>query len=204
MLTRNETVSDRLLKAQDTVKIMALLIVLMVATLGFAVSLIGKDMQVIAEQDKALAEQGVRIEELAKKNAELTEKVAVLEVKAMEVVSRGSDTRRLTAEEMRELAGVVHAEAKGEPALGKLLVAKVALNRLRWNPGLTMHEILTKENQFAAWENYTAEDMDAVHDAMTRATQYDQLAGFHNPRTATNPEAKERKILLEVGNHVFW
>lgn len=116
--------------------------------------------------------------------------------------SRGGGLK-LSKEDMARLARVVHAEAKNQPELGKMLVARVALNRLAWNPGMTMEQILTNRNAFAAPEAYDAEDWIAVTDALADK-RFLHLAGFHNPKTATDPEAKKHKILLEVGDHVFW
>lgn len=154
----------------------------------------------------AWAAQLEEIESINKDMIEIRHMIVEMQLKQREdamMVSRGGNMQRITAEEIKQLAGVVHAEAKGEPQLGKMLVAKVALNRLRRNPGLSLHDVLTKPNQFAAWEQYGDSDMMAVHQAMAD-TKYNDLAGFHNPKTATNPEAKEHKVLLKVGNHVFW
>lgn len=119
------------------------------------------------------------------------------------VTTRGGSYPRLTLTEMKALAGTVHREAENQPALGKMLVARVALNRLRWNPDMNLHQILLNKNAFAIGKHYTEEDMQAVMEATTDR-KYNYLSGFHNPETATNPEAKTRKILLVVGDPAFW
>lgn len=118
-------------------------------------------------------------------------------------ISRGGDRVRLSLEEMRMLAGTVYAEARGESDLGKMLVARVALNRVRWNPGMTLKQILHKPNQFATGTEYTNAEMQAVYRALAD-TDYSHLAGFHNPDTSTSDEIHSKRILLKVGKHVFW
>ena len=99
-------------------------------------------------------------------------------------ISRGGERVRLSLEEMRMLAGTVYAEARGESDLGKMLVARVALNRLGWNPGMTLEQILTRPNAFATGTEYTAAEIGAVHRALMDI-EYTHLSGFHNPKTAT-------------------
>jgi spore germination cell wall hydrolase CwlJ-like protein len=139
----------------------------------------------------------------------LAEQVKALEQEAdnqafeVSVTSRGADVQRLRVDEIRMLAGTVYAEAQGEPEKGKILVAKVVLNRLRWNPEKSMEQILHNPNQFATGAKYTDKELDAVYKALA-IDGYDGLSGFHNPDTATSPEAKTHKILLTVGRHAFW
>lgn len=181
-----------------------------VFVLYFAVSVIimilaAQEIQTQAEVIKSLetsvSTQNEHIAKLEAENERLNQEISSAALE--KAVSRGAEMKRLRVDELREIAGVVHAEAKGEPYEGKKLVAKVILNRMRWNPDKTVHEILTSPNQFAPCEPYDTESMDAVVEAMMDK-EYSNLAGFHNPETATNPEAKEHTILLTVGNHVFW
>lgn len=118
-------------------------------------------------------------------------------------ISRGGERVRLSLEEMRMLAGTVYAEARGESDLGKMLVARVALNRMRWNPDMTLKQILHKPNQFATGTEYTNAEMQAVYRALAD-TDYSHLAGFHNPDISTSDEIHSKRILLKVGKHVFW
>lgn len=157
--------------------------------------------EIIKSLESSASTQSERIVKLEAENERLNQKISSAALE--KAVSRGAEMKRLRVDELREIAGVVHAEAKGEPYEGKKLVAKVILNRMRWNPDKTVHEILTSPNQFAPYEQYDTQSMDAVMEAMID-TEYNHLAGFHNPKTATNPEAKEHTILLTVGKHVFW
>ena len=163
---------------------------------------------IIAEQAESILtlEQNVKLlrAEVTQLRTERDEAVGELRaLKSVIPTSRSTDRPRLTLQELRELAGTVHVEARGEPPKGKMLVAKVALNRLRWNPGKTMHQILTREGAFANGKKYEAADMAAVFDALADR-EYDHVAGFHNPDTATAEDAKKRVILFRVGDHVFW
>jgi spore germination cell wall hydrolase CwlJ-like protein len=161
--------------------------------------------QIQAEQIKSLKTQ-IQTQETRILN--LTVEIERLEqevdnVRLENATSRGADMQRLRLDELRDIAGTVHAEAQGESPRGKMLVARVVLNRMRWNPELTAHEVLTNPNAFATGTEYTSADMAAVYQAL-QDTEYTHLSGFHNPATATNPEADTRKILLKEGNHVFW
>lgn len=162
-------------------------------------------VQTQAEQIKSL-KTSIQVQETRILN--LTGEIERLEQEADNVrlenaVSRGADMPRLRLDELREIAGTVHCEAQGESELGKMLVARVVLNRMRWNPELTAHEVLTNPNAFATGTEYTSADMAAVYQAL-QDTEYTHLSGFHNPVTATNTEADTRKILLKEGRHVFW
>lgn len=123
-------------------------------------------------------------------------------VEQSKAVSRGTTAHRISLADINVIAGVVQAEAKGEPVLGKKLVAKVIINRMRWN-AMSAEEIVTKQNQFAPWEAPDKSSKDAVMAAMSD-NRYDFLSGFHNPQSATNPEAKKHKVLITVGRHDFW
>lgn len=163
---------------------------------------------VIAEQAESIMalEQNVKLlrAEVTQLRTERDEAVGELRaLKSVIPTSRSADRPKLTLQEMRELAGTVHVEARGEPPDGKMMVAKVALNRLRWNPGKTLHQILTREGAFANGKDYESADMAAVFDAMADR-EYDHVAGFHNPDTATAEDAKKRVILFRIGDHVFW
>ena len=158
--------------------------------------------------DAIIAEQAESIAALEESNKLLRQEVDRLTQERDEArrvqTSRSADRPRLTLAEMRALAGTVYREARGESPFGKMLVAKVALNRLRWNPGMTMHQILNNRGTaFAVGNTYESADMAAVMEALAD-TEYDHLAGFHNPDDATDPEAHKKKILFREGGHVFW
>jgi spore germination cell wall hydrolase CwlJ-like protein len=147
--------------------------------------------------------QDAKIKTLIYQNTKLQREIEELQTHNVKPVSRGEAVNRISGLDMQVIAGVVHAEAKGEPSFGKMLVAKVIMNRMAWNPELSAREIVTRTNQFAPWEQYDKASMDAVRAAMVD-TQYNHLAGFHNPDTATSADYKSHKVLLIVGNHEFW
>ena len=122
----------------------------------------------------------------------------------------------LSEEDKVLLATIVHAEAEGEPYMGKVLVAKVVLNRVKGDSwfGNTCREVIYKGNgsQFNAIRRkcfksgiYTEEDMRAVEDAM-KMKRYDDLLYFYNPKTSTDKaftNSKNNDIILSIGGYVF-
>lgn len=204
ILCRSNTTAERLLRAQDAVRAMLCITLISILLLGWTAYQRTQEYKVMQEREAYITDLEASVTDLKGQVNELQGQVDALEFEAVvKPVSRGGDMQRLRVDELRELAGTVHAEAKGEPYEGKVLVARVALNRLRWNPGMSLHEILTKPYQFATGTEYTGEDMQAVQEALAD-TEHLHLAGFNNPDTSTDPEAKEHTVLMRVGKHVFW
>lgn len=191
------------IRQRDTIKMMAALLIVMLLVIGWQAWNRHKDAKVMMGMDALNKSDELWITNLVDRVDGLEVKLNQVEIDAKKPVSRGAQMQRLRVDELRELAGTVHAEARGEGPLGKMLVAKVAINRYRWNPGMTMHDVLHRPDQFATGTVYTDADMDAVYSAL-RDSDYNHLAGFHNPDTATDPEAKEKQILIKVGRHEFW
>ena len=121
-------------------------------------------------------------EEYKRENNILTDKVALLEGKVeglerenhelisqptpepVTVVIPKEPEFELTEEEMRMIAGVVHAEAGNQDMLGKRLVADVILNRMEDNRfPETVAGVVYQEGQFAEPSlQFTADDVEAV------------------------------------------
>lgn len=115
-----------------------------------------------------------------------------------------------TAEELRLLAQMIHAEAGGEPYLGKVAVGAVVLNRIR-SPHFpdTLRGVIFQPGQFCPirigsfWWTPGPESVRAARDA---ATGWDPSLGalyFYNPATATNRWIRTRPVTIRIGNHVF-
>ena len=175
----------------------------LVGLLAMACIHIRMQADIIKSLEQEIQFTHAKIKTLTCENTKLEKKVKELESHGIKPVSRGEAVNRISGVDMQVIAGVVHAEAKGEPNFGKMLVAKVIMNRMAWNPELSAREIVTRTNQFAPWEQYDKASMDAVRAAMVD-TQYNHLAGFHNPDTVTSDDYKKHKVLLIVGNHEFW
>lgn len=119
-------------------------------------------------------------------------------------VSRGGNVR-YTLEEVMEMAKVVHKEAEGESPFGKMLVARVIMNRVEANPGMTADDIINRKGAFVKADTFDSEDLHAVFEAMTEK-RYPGIFTFFNPETATNKEFvanKMQDVVLRVGKHVF-
>lgn len=129
------------------------------------------------------------------------------------VVPRGSAAPAApvrTSEDEHLLAQMIHAEAMGEPYLGKVAVGGVILNRVR-SPLFpnTLRGVLFQPGQFqpvmngSIWRPPGAEALRAARDA---AGGWDPSRGalyFYNPGRSTNHWIFSRPVILRIGSHVF-
>ncbi len=167
---------------------------------------INEQARIIKAQDTTIKTQDLRIINLVGRVGELEAEA----VKAADTIntSRGGARMPLikwTVEEVKAMAKVVHAEAQGEPPHGKMMVARVIMNRVEGNPGMTVDEIINRPNAFAQADTFDSYDLNAVFEAAIE-TRYQDVFTFFNPSTATNKEfvaSKMDDVVLTVGNHVF-
>ena len=120
----------------------------------------------------------------------------------------------ISSEDIKLLARLVHAEAKGEPYIGKVAVATVVLNRVEHHqfPD-TVKEVIYEKNAFEPVLNGSInepadqESLKAVHDALTDQESVqgknEDLLYFYNPETATSDWILTRKVIKTIGNHAF-
>ena len=119
-------------------------------------------------------------------------------------------THTISKEETKLLAQLVHAEAKGEPYVGKVAVAEVVLNRVE-NEQFpdTIKEVIYQENAFEPVSNETIEQpankeaYKAVQDALEVNDNNKDLLYFYNPETATSDWIRSREVVKTIGNHAF-
>ncbi|WP_332629045.1 cell wall hydrolase [Halalkalibacter flavus] len=120
------------------------------------------------------------------------------------------DALTISDEEKDLLAQLVHAEAKGEPYVGKVAVAEVVLNRVEHEefPD-TIEEVIYETNAFEPVLNnsiYEPADQDA-YDAVEEALAYqgieEDIVFFYNPETATSDWIFTREVVKVIGNHAF-
>jgi len=108
------------------------------------------------------------------------------------------------------LAKIIHAEAKGEPYLGKVAVGAVIINRTK-NPSFpnTIAGVVYQPQAFEPVANGTI-NQPAGEDAKRAARE--ALAGsdptggciyFYNPATAKSPWIWSRQIVKKIGKHNF-
>ncbi|ESU33322.1 hypothetical protein G3A_06935 [Bacillus sp. 17376] len=120
-----------------------------------------------------------------------------------------TDKRFIKEEEVKLLARLVHAEAKGEPYEGKVAVAEVVLNRVEHEqfPD-TVKEVIYQRNAFQPVQNGAInkpageEAIKAVEDALENENKIDCLY-FYNPETATSQWIFTRDVVKTIGKHAF-
>lgn len=121
---------------------------------------------------------------------------------------------KLTDDEVNLIAGVVHAESKGEPFEGKIGVASVILNRLH-NPQFpkSVKEIIYQSNAFSCVKdgNLTinkpdSEAYEAVIAALGGNDPTEDAVFFYNPRTASSRwmKAAPKNESVTIGSHIFF
>lgn len=115
-----------------------------------------------------------------------------------------------TATDLYLLARLVYAEARGEPYIGQVAVAAVALNRLK-HPLFpkTLAGVIYQPGAFTAVSdgqiNLTP-DADALRAARQALAGWDPTGGalyYWNPGRSTNKWVWTRPIIARYGNHVF-
>ncbi len=116
----------------------------------------------------------------------------------------------VTAEEQELLARLVTAEAKGEPYAGKVAVAEVVLNRVEDDrfPD-SVKEVIYEKNAFQPVQNNSIQQaaeptsVKAVEEALIEKEHDTKALFFYNPETASDNWIRDRKIIQQIGNHVF-
>ncbi|NKE06629.1 cell wall hydrolase [Mesobacillus selenatarsenatis] len=141
-----------------------------------------------------------------------TNQADTLKTKKVDVDSKESsvtDKRFIKEEEVKLLARLVHAEAKGEPYEGKVAVAEVVLNRVE-NEQFpdSVKEVIYQKNAFQPVQNgainkpANEEAINAVEDALENDNKIDSLY-FYNPDTATSQWIFTREVVKTIGKHAF-
>ena len=112
--------------------------------------------------------------------------------------------------EVYTLARLVHAEARGEPYVGKVAVAAVVLNRVRSAafPN-TISGVIYQAGAFdcvADGQINLSPDSDSLRAARDAMNGWDPTGGcvyYYNPATATSAWIWSREVRLTIGAHVF-
>lgn len=112
--------------------------------------------------------------------------------------------------EIYTLARLVHAEARGEPYVGKVAVAAVVLNRVKSAsfPN-TISGVIYQAGAFdcvADGQIYLAPDSDSLRAARDAMNGWDPTGGciyYYNPATATSAWIWSREVRLRIGAHSF-
>lgn len=109
-------------------------------------------------------------------------------------------------QDLKCLAANVYHEARGEPFLGQILVARVTLNRVQSDnyPG-KICDVVFQPHQFS-WTSktteliYNNESIQAVYAALSNKSP---ATHFHSIKVKPR-WAKHMKKIAKVGNHVFY
>ncbi len=112
--------------------------------------------------------------------------------------------------EIYTLARLVHAEARGEPYLGKVAVAAVVLNRVRSAsfPN-TISGVVYQAGAFdcvADGQIRLTPDSDSIRAARDAMNGWDPTGGcvyYYNPATSTSAWIWSREVRLTIGAHSF-
>ena len=121
-----------------------------------------------------------------------------------------AETASYHESEVYTLARLVHAEARGEPYLGKVAVAAVVLNRVRsaYFPN-TISGVIYQAGAFdcvADGQINLTPDSDAIRAARDAMNGWDPTGGcvyYYNPATATSAWIWSREVRLTIGAHSF-
>ncbi|PKG24664.1 cell wall hydrolase [Niallia nealsonii] len=148
---------------------------------------------------------------LLKKKEHSKKKAADKKVKSAKAADEKKDNSlKISHNDKKLLAHLVHAEAKGEPFAGKVAVAKVVLNRVEHEefPD-TVKGVIYEKNAFSPVQNgsineaYDKEAYKAVQVALANQQKDDELLYFYNPETATSDWIETREVIKTIGNHAF-
>ena len=132
---------------------------------------------------------------------------------ALGVTLRSSGTQAAVSyneSEIYTLARLVHAEARGEPYVGKVAVAAVVLNRVKAAsfPN-TISGVIYQAGAFdcvADGQINLSPDGDAIRAARDAMNGWDPTGGcvyYYNPATATSAWIWSREVRLCIGAHCF-
>ncbi len=122
-------------------------------------------------------------------------------------VSRGAATDR---GDIMLLARVIEGEAADEPLLGKIAVGAVIMNRVKSASfPHTLSGVIFQGGAFESVQNGQANrpvSQESLQAAQMAMSGYDPTGGalfFWNPAKPVNPWVWTRRVITQIGNHVF-
>ena len=119
--------------------------------------------------------------------------------------------QNFTSEEIKILASIINAEARGESYRGKVAVGAVIINRV-YHPSFpnTIKEVVYQAGQFTPVENGMInlspnnDSFKAAYDAVSGLDPSQGSLYFYNPAKSKNPDFfAGREKIVTIGNHVF-
>lgn len=153
---------------------------------------------------------GVSVGELMRHNGLRSDRILVGQVLSVPRPSAAPSAPVRSNEDVHLLAQMIHAEAAGEPHLGKVAVGAVILNRVR-SPLFpnTLRGVLFQPGQFQPvmngtfWRAPGAASLRAAREALNGWDPSRGALYFYNPARSTNRWIFTRPVILRIGNHVF-
>jgi len=126
------------------------------------------------------------------------------------VLAESSPKNSISPDEFYLLAKIIHAEARGEPFIGKIAVGAVVINRVKSKdfPN-TISEVIYQPLAFTAISDgqFKLEpDLEATKAALSAIKGLDPSNGalfYYNPLKTTSPWIYNRPVVNQIGNHIF-
>ncbi|WP_260989831.1 cell wall hydrolase [Paenibacillus xylanexedens] len=113
-------------------------------------------------------------------------------------------------ETLRQLAKLIHGEARGESFEGQVAVGAVVLNRVQSGEfPSSISEVIFQKGQFTAVDDGqfnlkpTATSFKAARQALNGVDPTHGALFYYNPKIATSEWSKSRPTLLTIGQHDF-
>ncbi|GEM_PF-570870 len=153
---------------------------------------------------------GHTVEKLRSYNGLSTNNLRIGQRLTIPPASQAQKSNTLAGGDVDMLARLIHAEAQAEPYTGKVAVGAVVLNRTR-APGFpnsvagVIYQPLAFESVSNGWF-YRAAASTSYQAARAAVSGWDPTGGaiyFFNPSKTRNRFIWSRKIVLQIGNHVF-
>lgn len=158
---------------------------------------------------------GNRLKELMDNKTFPEGNVEVLNEPDAEKKQKSETDRDFTSEEMDLFAGLVHAEARGEPYRGKVAVAAAILNRINSSVypddlKSVVFQVDSGYYQFcpvrdgSIWQTPDETAYRAVEEAIEGEDPSKGAISFYNPATSSNRWVRQQTVTTTIGNHVFF
>lgn len=115
-----------------------------------------------------------------------------------------------TEANIKLLAQIISAEARGEPYEGQVAVGAVILNRIE-HPSFpdTLAGVIYQKGAFTAiddgqfWEPISSSAYDAARDALNGWDPTGGAIYYYNPKKTSNSFIVSRPVIVEIGDHLF-
>ncbi|KAB3529093.1 hypothetical protein F8153_10530 [Alkaliphilus serpentinus] len=159
---------------------------------------------------------GLSIETLKQYNSLYNDSIKVGQVLALTDQRQPSRGGNRDSEDLYWLSRIIHAEAQGEPYIGKVAVGNVVLNRVKSSifPNTIKGVVFDKQHgytQFSPvidgtiYNNPSQESIEAAKAALKGERPVGDALYFLNPTKSTNFWILEnRKYSMTIGDHDFY